>query len=173
MVFRWGVEWDTRNQGRCPKCKPQRAEFGDRGGDSFRFSEPRRTRDTGRIASLEAGMGPPQGECKPSSALPGKGHFILTSGDRGIRNRTDGKGEGLPSGPNAPNSTARQEEGTCWPAFPGEVTRVRGYNLRTDVCHQDQQNPGLALDLKSHLRGWTILWSSNAILAHELRNAER
>lgn len=59
-----------------------------------------------------------------------------------------GKGEGLPAGPNAPNSTARQEEGTCWPALPGEVTRVRGYNLCTDVWHRDQQNPGLALDVE-------------------------
>lgn len=39
-------------------------------------------------------MGPPQGKCKPSSALLGKGHFILSSGDRGIRNKGQmGKGE--------------------------------------------------------------------------------
>lgn len=27
-------------------------------------------------------MGPPWGECRPSSVLPDKGHFILSSGDR-------------------------------------------------------------------------------------------
>lgn len=39
-----------------------------------------------QTASLEAGMGLSQSEYKPF-ALPGKGHFILSSGDRGTRNR--------------------------------------------------------------------------------------
>ena len=123
-----GVEWDTRNQGRCPKCKPQRAEFGDRSGDSFRFSELKRTRDTGRTASLEAGMGPPQGECKPSSALPGKGHFILTSGDRGIRNRTDGKGRGPPCWAQCPQLHCQTGRGymlACSPRRSDEGKRVQ------------------------------------------------
>ena len=47
-------------------------------------------------------MGPPQGECKPS-ALPGKGHFIPSSGDRGIRNRGQmGRREEVPAGPHVP-----------------------------------------------------------------------
>lgn len=52
-------------------------------------------------------MGPPQGECKPSSTLPGKGHFILTSGDRGIRQGQMGKEEEVLAGPHTPHST-------CW-----------------------------------------------------------
>lgn len=32
-------------------------------------------------------MGPHQDKCKPPSALLGKGHFILSSGDRGNRNK--------------------------------------------------------------------------------------
>lgn len=45
-------------------------------------------------------MGPRQGKRKPSSALLGKGHFLLSSGDRGIRKKGQmGKGEEVPCPP--------------------------------------------------------------------------
>lgn len=45
-------------------------------------------------------MGPHQGKRKPSSALLGKGHFLLSSGDRGIRKKGQmGKGEEIPCPP--------------------------------------------------------------------------
>ena len=84
-----------------------------------------------------------------------------------------GKVEDLPAWSHTPNSTAREKQGTCWPDLPGEVTRVRRYNLCTDVWHQDQQNPGLALDVQITLRRMDSSLELKCNLANELRNAER
>lgn len=73
---------------RVSKTQPQRVEFRRGGRGSFMFSELRRT-GTERLG--QSRMGPPWGKLRPSSVLPGKGRFLLASGDQGHQ-KQDGPG---------------------------------------------------------------------------------
>lgn len=84
-------------------------------------------------------MGPPQGERKPS-ALPGKGRFILSSGDRGIRNRGQmGRGrrswQGLIPSPHPwpLHLPDKKRIPACLSSKVGEMGR--GYKLGTEKCN--------------------------------------
>lgn len=78
-------------------------------------------------------MGLSQSEYKPSFALPGKGHFILSSGDRGTRNRGQmGKGEEVPM-PSLYLLDKKRIPAYLSSQVGERVKRVRGYKQHKEV----------------------------------------
>lgn len=73
-------------------------------------------------------MGPPRGRCKPSSALPGKGRFILRLLETGASDTEDRWERGRRSlqGLTSPIPPARQKEDTCLPILQGGEDRGEG-----------------------------------------------
>lgn len=90
VVVEGGAQWDTWSQGGCPKCSLQGLSLGREVEAEFQVLWTEKGTGCRRTASLEAGMGPPQGECK-SSALAGRGQ---ETGDRWGRKKEVPPGAG-------------------------------------------------------------------------------
>lgn len=76
---------------------PQKVEFREGGGSRISGSLNREGQTgTETELCLQSRMGPPWGQPRPSSVLPGKGRFLLASGDW-EHHKQSGQGRGPPT----------------------------------------------------------------------------
>lgn len=82
---------------RVSKMLPQKVEFREGGGSRISGSLNREGQTgTETELCLQSRMGPPWGQPRPSSVLPGKGRFLLASGDW-EHHKQSGQGRGPPT----------------------------------------------------------------------------